>query len=85
MLDPARLCERGWIPDRLARFGMRHLIRRGLREGFQGSADAVARRQAAFVDSLREGPIALSPDKANAQHYEVPSRFFQTVLGPRLK
>ena len=25
------------------------------------------------------------PEKANEQHYEVPARFFELVLGPRLK
>jgi len=31
------------------------------------------------------GPVALVPDLANAQHYEVPAAFFDQVLGPRLK
>lgn len=85
MIDLARLCERGWIPDILARFGMRHLTRKRLRKGLRGSNEDLARRQSTFVESLREGPIALATEKANAQHYEVPSRFFEMVLGPRLK
>ena len=32
-----------------------------------------------------EGPIALVPDEANRQHYEVPPEFFELILGPRLK
>lgn len=82
MIDGADLCERGWIPDGLARFGMRRLIRQRLRQ--VTGADAPA-RQAAFFDSLRSGPIAFATDAANAQHYEVPPAFFETVLGPRLK
>ena len=30
-------------------------------------------------------PIALVPDKANEQHYEVPAEFFALVLGPHRK
>ncbi|MDW8374017.1 MAG: class I SAM-dependent methyltransferase, partial [Planctomycetota bacterium] len=30
-------------------------------------------------------PIALHPEAANAQHYELPTRFFELCLGPRLK
>jgi cyclopropane fatty-acyl-phospholipid synthase-like methyltransferase len=34
---------------------------------------------------LRTSPIALHTDDANNQHYQVPSEFFETVLGKRLK
>lgn len=85
MVDAAVLCERGWIPDRLARFGMRRNIRRRLVSERTGGADAIAARQARFIESISEGPIAVATDTANAQHYEVPSELFTTVLGPRLK
>ncbi len=81
MIDPARLCELGWVPDPLARFGMRGLVRERLRE----QAQAGSAGQAAFFASLRSGPVAIATDAANAQHYEVPAEFFATVLGPRLK
>lgn len=85
MVDLTTLCELGWIPDSLTRFGMRRLIRQRLRAEGGGSAAQQAERQRAFVASLREGPIARATDTANAQHYEVPAAFFRTVLGPRLK
>ena len=34
---------------------------------------------------LKESPIALVPEKANEQHYEVPPRLFELVLGSKLK
>ncbi len=34
---------------------------------------------------MRRAPIALVPEKANEQHYEVPAGFFKQVLGPNLK
>ena len=38
-----------------------------------------------FVELLRQSPVALVPEKANEQHYEVPPGFFQQVLGKHRK
>lgn len=38
-----------------------------------------------FIQSLKTSPVAVETDKANEQHYEVPTEFFKTILGPRLK
>ncbi|XP_069102647.1 uncharacterized protein [Argopecten irradians] len=38
-----------------------------------------------FIQSLKTSPVAIETDKANEQHYEVPTEFFITSLGPRLK
>ena len=45
----------------------------------------MAAARQAFVAEMLAGPVAPVPDQANAQHYEVPARFFELVLGPRLK
>ncbi len=72
--------ERGWIPDSLLRYGMRKLCEKRLRP------EHIAREEAAqFATLVRQGPIALVPEKANEQHYEVPAEFFDLVLGPRRK
>jgi cyclopropane-fatty-acyl-phospholipid synthase len=76
------LCERGYVPDVLARFGMRRLIAQRLADE---SAGDPAARHAAFVRELRASPIAIHTQDANAQHYEVPAEFFRLHLGPRLK
>ncbi|MCA9649328.1 MAG: class I SAM-dependent methyltransferase [Myxococcales bacterium] len=47
-----------------------------------GAAQA---RTEAFLSWMREQPIAAVPQRANAQHYEVPAAFFREVLGPHLK
>lgn len=79
------LCERGWIPDALIRWGIRRLCERRLRqERGQSVEDAWARFQT-VLDGLRSSPLAIETDAANAQHYEVPSRFFELCLGKRLK
>ena len=45
----------------------------------------VIAKKLAFVEELKQLPIAIAQDKANEQHYEVPDEFYQLVLGPRLK
>jgi cyclopropane-fatty-acyl-phospholipid synthase len=72
--------ERGLMPDRLTRLAIRRLCRSRLRESNRAAAD-----REAFLASLRCGPIALVPRKANEQHYELPPEFFAAVLGPRSK
>jgi cyclopropane-fatty-acyl-phospholipid synthase len=69
------------LPEPLIRLGIRaNLAARLRRERAKGAAG-----KEAFVDALRRSPIALVPRKPNEQHYEVPPRFFELVLGPRLK
>ena len=75
-------CERGYVPDALARFGMRRLVAQRLAEVSAGDAKA---RYRALVEQLRESPVAIHTQHANAQHYEVPAEFFRLHLGPRLK
>jgi cyclopropane-fatty-acyl-phospholipid synthase len=41
--------------------------------------------EAVFAREMAERPIAEHTEAANRQHYELPSRFFEIVLGPRLK
>mgnify|MGYP000414539343 CR=1 FL=1 len=38
-----------------------------------------------FVLMMRSSPVALVPELANEQHYEVPAEFFSEVLGPHGK
>ena len=33
-----------------------------------------------FINKLRSSPVATDTDKANEQHYEVPTQFFKTVI-----
>ncbi|HEY5658914.1 MAG TPA: cyclopropane-fatty-acyl-phospholipid synthase family protein [Myxococcota bacterium] len=80
-----RLAEAGRVPDALVRMGIRQLLRRRLREVSRGSGEAAQDANRAFRAELRASPVALVPDLANEQHYEVAPAFFEQVLGPRLK
>src|SRR6185312_1143346 len=85
MLSPLRLAERGLLPDALLRLGIRRLCAQRLREERAGDAPAAWNRFRERLDDLRESPVAIHTDAANAQHYELPPRFFELCLGKRLK
>jgi len=73
------MAEKGLVPLPLLRVGVRGLVSQRLRDAAAGPDVA------SFVRTLERSPLALTPDKANEQHYEVPPEFFELVLGPRLK
>jgi cyclopropane-fatty-acyl-phospholipid synthase len=81
----ARVLERNLVPDRAIRAGIRALVRARLREADAGSPGANRARLQALVRELEASPVAIRPDAANAQHYEVPAAFFALVLGHHLK
>jgi cyclopropane-fatty-acyl-phospholipid synthase len=74
-----RLIETGRVPDSVLRAGIRASCHVRL------AGERVRGRTDAFAASLGDEPIALQVDKPNEQHYEVPARFFELVLGPRPK
>ncbi|MET0378864.1 MAG: cyclopropane-fatty-acyl-phospholipid synthase family protein [Spongiibacteraceae bacterium] len=77
--------ERGLLPDILVRAGIRRLLKQRLREIGVGDAAKTAALRREFIDTLRHSPVALLPQKANEQHYEVPAEFFGAVLGQHRK
>ena len=79
------LVENGRIPDLLTRAGIRLLLLQRLREQAQEGLDQEWQAMMTFVEEMRQSPIALHTQEANEQHYELPPRFFELVLGPHLK
>ena len=77
--------EQGVLPDAVVRAGIRRLLRERLDEIAGGDAETAAEQAAAFFDEVRRAPLALVPEKANEQHYEVPAAFFGAALGPNRK
>ncbi|MCA9254470.1 MAG: class I SAM-dependent methyltransferase, partial [Phycisphaerales bacterium] len=76
------LVERGVVPEWLVRWGIRRLNAERLqleRSRFHGE------RLSQFAESLRQDAIALTPEVANEQHYELPAAFFEQALGRHLK
>ncbi|MEZ6127149.1 MAG: cyclopropane-fatty-acyl-phospholipid synthase family protein [Planctomycetaceae bacterium] len=77
--------EAAWLPDAAIRLGMRRLISQRLRQICSGNDQQRAADFLRLVDELSSGPIARQTDKANQQHYEVPTEFFRLSLGKHLK
>lgn len=74
--------ERGWIPDRAIRHGIRRLAAQRLRDEAR-RADRDGLRD--LLRLLQRSPIARDVELANHQHYELPTAFFAHVLGRHLK
>jgi len=79
------LAEKNFFPDWLIRLGIRKLMKEKLSELSSIYVSDGYERKKDWVDSMNKSPLAFSPKKANEQHYEVPSKFFQQVSGPRMK
>ena len=73
--------ERAPLPDSVLRMGVGYLVGR-TRERLSAAPAAAAE---AFARDMTNYPIAIHTSEANAQHYEVPARFFELTLGPRRK
>lgn len=79
------LAEKGLVPDSLIRKGIRDLSQARLNEISANNCEMGAKIEADFIASMNKSPIALVPELANAQHYEVPAKFFQLCLGQHRK
>ena len=80
-----RLLERDLLPDAVIRFGIRRLLAERLRDERRGDVEAQQASLMRLVERLRESPVAIATREANEQHYEVPTAFFEQVLGRHLK
>jgi cyclopropane-fatty-acyl-phospholipid synthase len=76
------LAYRRWLPDAVARAGMRRVFAKRLRSETKGDADAVAARQARFFDEVAHAQIVVAAERARR---ELPAEFFKLHLGPHLK
>lgn len=81
-MSATKWAEKRWLPDALIRMGIRKLLAKRLRDE---SSTRKVESLSNFVAELKTLPIAIETDKANEQHYELPSSYFHKVLGPRLK
>ncbi len=77
--------ESGLVPDTVIRAGIRRLLESKRKEIHSGDVEFAANALNRFVDMMDAAPIALVPDRANEQHYEVPASFFARVMGDQMK
>jgi cyclopropane-fatty-acyl-phospholipid synthase len=73
--------ERVPLPDIVTRAGIQFLVGRTKKQLAGQSNNATEQ----FARNMATFPIALSTAEANEQHYEIPSRFFELILGKRRK
>jgi cyclopropane-fatty-acyl-phospholipid synthase len=81
----SRAVDSGWVPDAIVRFGIRRLLAARLKQEDAGDGERNLARKLALIERLRRSPIAVETSAANAQHYEVPARFFELALGAQMK
>lgn len=77
--------EKGMLPDPVCRLGIRRLLKQRLEALQTGGVEQQNERFRQFLADCRSSPVAVVPEIANEQHYELPAQFFETVLGARLK
>ncbi|GBF51971.1 cyclopropane-fatty-acyl-phospholipid synthase [Leptospira ryugenii] len=79
------LLEKDIFPDWLIRFRIRQLLELRIKQETKPNAELQLSHKIDYVKNLKNSPIATHTKDANEQHYEVPSEFFQYVMGPRMK
>ena len=79
------LAEKGIIPDYFIRQGIVRNCENRLNNENVSNTEKVSLKKQSWIQQMKDSPIALVPEKANEQHYEVPSAFFENVLGKHLK
>ena len=80
-----KFAEKGFLPDSLIRFGIKRLCRQRLSEARTLDLEALENKHQQWIDFLTKSPVAIMPEKANEQHYELPPKFFELALGASLK
>jgi cyclopropane-fatty-acyl-phospholipid synthase len=85
MTSAITLAEQKLLPDFIARYGIRQLLKQRLLDECANDVEQQNARQQKLLANLRESPIAIETDAANAQHYEVPTAFYQLALAKHLK
>ena len=79
------IIQSSWAPNWFVRWSVRNTYRRGLHRQYGKDVERQNTQKRALLRRLRRSPIAHHTDEANIQHYEVPTQFFELVLGKRKK
>jgi cyclopropane-fatty-acyl-phospholipid synthase len=77
--------ENSQLPDSVIRFGIKRLLRQRLQSLRSGNPAEQEEGLWDFISEMRKAVVAVDTDAANKQHYEVPSEFYESVLGSHMK
>ena len=80
------LLDQGWLPDAVLREGIRFLLASRLTQLTRQPPQEQLAQKMDFIRALKQTPkLAIHTEKANEQHYEVPTEFLQMCLGRHMK
>lgn len=79
------LLKKNVAPDWVTRMGIRRLLAERIEEESQANIEEDMSHKMNMIEGLRSDPIAIRQEKANEQHYELPTDFMIYTLGPRMK
>ncbi len=85
MINTDQILAKDVIPDKLIRFGIRSRLAGTLAPFEKLDCEQRQALLMKHVEELRASPIAIATAEANEQHYELPTRFFERVLGKHMK
>jgi len=85
MITTDELLARDVLPDALIRLGIRRRLAGTLAPFRKLDCEGRQTLLMQHIASLRNSPIAIATVEANEQHYELPTRFFERVLGRNMK
>lgn len=85
MISTDELLAKNILPDALIRMGIRHRLAGTLAPFEKLDCEARQALLMQHVAELRDSPVAIATEEANEQHYELPTRFFEHVLGKHMK
>lgn len=79
------MLERNRAPDAIVRAGVRRLLAQRLEQESGPTIEEEIVRKMERICALKEKPVAVMQEKANEQHYELPTELFLHTLGARRK
>lgn len=85
MINIDELLSKDMVPDRLIRMGIRSRLAGTLAPFESLNCEERQAKVMKHVAELKASPVAIATEEANEQHYELPTKFFQAVLGKHMK
>lgn len=83
-MDHSKIIGSGRLPDKVFRFAIRQGLKKHVKKD-RSDPEILQEKLNQFIKEIKSQDIAIMEDDANEQHYELPTDFFKTVLGSRLK
>ena len=80
-----KLAEKKLIPDFLIRQGIRILLKKRIQSLVSDNPEDNIQDKITFIKKMNLSPIAVVPELANEQHYEIPAEFYNYCLGKHKK